>query len=726
PALIARGVFARWSITLPEHFRSVSVRGNLSETHSPESPLWFVGQAVFRLQGKNPSRHPGIWSFGAILALLVWGAAYRRGRRAGSGGDRGLSVGALLLSSLIVGWFAFSVSLTPSIGATAAQAGRTLELTRPVLGLEDVPAVRMLILSDAAARSGILLRAGLGLFLAGLCWWRGRRRYPMAAGGLSLALILWGLSGWTAGLPWIAAIIAAAVMIGVLYGGIRLATALGVRQRPPSEDDSDAGSFIERIPEPTAGTDRPEPTAGFARPAGLLGAGLLAGLLLWAVGVARGAEASTALPSVELRIEAPLPLPNEPGTARATLIFEVSMNRGETRLLLPAPHVLAEFRGDLRRLTLKPSPEGIQLEALRAGIHRVEMEYLVPVREKDGAGMAEFWLPPNLKHRVRFHLPSSDWIVEAPQAIVTESRETGEGIEADLLFGDTRNPVIVWRPRARMARREEAVFFADISSLVLFQPGLVQITHAIRPRIAQGEIQQFSIDIGPEVSVTAVEGPELGAWRFDPEARRLEIVLRRPVSGETALFVTAQIPRERLPFEAAFHQPIVLGAAQSRGTIALATAESVLLRVMETDRMTAIHLGDFPAADFASQLKAAGAVEFRQAYQYQQNPASTRVAAERVLPEIRVVEDSSLDISDERMLFTSRLKLSIAKAGIFSLRIDLPDQFDIDSLTGEGISHWDELREDRPAVLVHFARQALGERQVNIAISRFERRTDAP
>ncbi|HEY8241454.1 MAG TPA: hypothetical protein VIH35_08405, partial [Kiritimatiellia bacterium] len=77
------------------------------------------------------------------------------------------------------------------------------------------------------------------------------------------------------------------------------------------------------------------------------------------------------------------------------------------------------------------------------------------------------------------------------------------------------------------------------------------------------------------------------------------------------------------------------------------------------------------------------------------------------------------------------------KAPIFSLRLLIPDDYDVESLTGKEVSHWDEFRDGLPRsergghfVEIHFNRQVLGERELNVVLARsgkgVEGRIDVP
>jgi hypothetical protein len=262
-----------------------------------------------------------------------------------------------------------------------------------------------------------------------------------------------------------------------------------------------------------------------------------------------------------------------------------------------------------------------------------------------------------------------------------------------------------------------------LQTYAVVSPGLISLAHVARYQIAQGEVQALRYRIPEGNSVTAVEAPGLVTWRFDAETRMVEALLDKPVSGDLVVTLVTQMAREGLPYDVVVMAPAVEGCARQRGSVGLAAGNGVQLRVDETSLkgVNRMNISDFSKDSsplMQRRVMETGLPEIKLAYRYHELPMSVPVHAEQVLPEVRVSEDASLDISDERLVLTSRLAVTINRAGVFDLRLDLPDRFDIETLTGDDVSHWDEVKEGKRGVLVHFKKQALGVRNINLVLSR--------
>ncbi|MDH3346277.1 MAG: hypothetical protein OEL75_03745, partial [Kiritimatiellaceae bacterium] len=123
-------------------------------------------------------------------------------------------------------------------------------------------------------------------------------------------------------------------------------------------------------------------------------------------------------------------------------------------------------------------------------------------------------------------------------------------------------------------------------------------------------------------------------------------------------------------------------------------------------------------ADASGLLEGSGDATIKRAFRYNRMPFSATVTADQVLSELRLTEETTLDLAIEQTRLTSRLNITVNKAGIFALRISIPDGFDVDSLSGEGISHWDEMGTDKKEVVVNFTRQITGTILLNLGLSR--------
>ncbi|MCX6995646.1 MAG: hypothetical protein NTV49_00825, partial [Kiritimatiellaeota bacterium] len=536
---------------------------------------------------------------------------------------------------------------------------------------------------------------------------RGGQWQPGRA-ALGLTMLTWGLAAAQRVQPWLCwtllllvpALATVALARWAAQWGRRLAT------RDAAELERLTAPPPDSLPEPPA-----TPASGFVR-SGLLPA--LAALTLAASLLGAGAKtvappdnkpavpaaaADLMMKNVTLTVEGPSLEKLAERMARVTAVLEFHADQPGKLMALPPPHVLTSFKLDSRDLKLASAPGGYTVDIAASGDYRVELHFLAPVRESNGVWRLELPLLPHIRNTAKLTIPAGELDVQSESAVQLKASEQ-------------KGP---WRPRERKTGLEKAVVFTEFNTLATFETGVINLQPAVRYQIAQGELQSLTLRIPPEMSVTAVGAPGLSTWRYDPDKHLLEALLERPVSADFTLRVVTQVPQENLPYDVTLAVPVVENCSRQRGAVALAASEAVQLHV---DEKASTGLAVMSVGDFAGPGGMVRVAALKRAFRYHQPPATLKAHAERVLPEVRVAEEARVDVSDERAVLSSKLEVTVAKSGIFDLRLALPAGYDIESLTGPDVSHWDELKDGARAVMVHFNKQVLGAQTLNVICAR--------
>ncbi len=735
PVSVAQSVFARWTLTGPAKLALVPGEGNMMPPPMPESGLRALLEAA-------SSVVTGLWEeagplviMSVILAALLAGLAFQCGR------GRLVSFGSVLLIMLalvaaLVSWRVFDMDDVAD-GYRYAGHGRSLSagdlsFTKAVTMSDRELSVGVRVVPVWMGGAGGMARlavgglAGLTVALIGLRS-RRRRALKLAAG---LTLLVWSIAGVPRAIPVLAALIVTGLAVALIVGAWRRAYRAGLARRPaPKPQAVEPSPFVEPPPADSA------PTQGSTWIGCILMlAGLSAVAAFGAEAVAaKGNVVSPAAPGlvmkdVLLKVEAPDPARERDGIAKVEQTFTFETREPVSLRVFPPNYVLIESNLKPGQGTITGDKNGYTLALTKGGSYSLTFKGYAPVIGTAGTWTLPVDLPLHLKNRVEVSIPATGWDVTSPDAAFLQVTEKDKRCQGVLSLVSGRGTTICWQPRERKTRLEQAVFYCDLQSYAVVAPGLVSVTHLARYQIAQGELQTLKFKIPDGMSVTAVTAAGLGTWRFDPETRMLDAIMDKPVSGDLTLVLVTQKPCEGLPYDAVLTMPSVEGAVRQRGSLALAAGNAVQVQTEEPKGMSAMNPGDFAVDAVQAALNSARYAEppeIKRAFRYHELPAAVTLHAQSVLPELRVSEQASLDISEERLVLSSRLEVTITRAGIFDLRLDLPEAFDIESLTGDEISHWDEVREGGHGVIVHFQKQALGTRTINLVLGRMEKGVEA-
>jgi hypothetical protein len=758
PAVLKTPVpFTRWTVQLPAKLAAAGYSGNVVGDHSPGmNGLGTVLLTVARV-AQTLAQEAAAWCILAVIALAaVCLAAWLTGRRRATLWALIIGVIVLILPMLFSPAFLSILAALKNAFNAASRNLQQLSFTRSV-SLPDDPSLFLvlnLVPSWVGSAGSLWLFLIAGLLGCGATIRSLRREHSSAMGlALGLTLLTVALAQLTLGRAALALGLLVALPIVVAGIPLKLAVQAGRKRKqarawadgadlPPfqsapagSPAPAESSAMPPRSVAPTA--PAPEvPPPSEAEPNGYIRLPLLAAIGITALGLSMpavfsapsGASSSwrpmaaegLAIQMIDAVITGPGAGRDAERSAQVIMTLDLEATQPATSLVLSSACVLTEFKTDApRRVSLLSAPAGYALNISRAGDYRATLAFQAPVREIDGQWVTSFDLPAHLKNQVVLKLPESGLEIRSDEAVYLKTVESSNRTEAVAMFDSAGHVRFAWRPKMRKTELEKRVFFCEVNSLATFDPGVVNGLHQVRYQIAQGEIKTLTFSIPEQMNVTSVSAPGLSAWRFDPAARSLEAILQKPASGSLVLTLVTQTPREGLPYAAVIGAPQVKEAARQRGALALAAPETVQIVVEPREGLNAMNISDFAPDLVAAQGAAAPVI--RRAFRYQQLPVQAKVRAEQVLPEIRVEEKGSLSVADERIVLSTQMKVAVAKAGIFSLRLTIPEGFDVESLSGQDVSHWDEVKDKERGVIVHFSKPAIGTRDLNLVLARMEK-----
>ncbi|MDD5676979.1 MAG: hypothetical protein PHW60_03180 [Kiritimatiellae bacterium] len=740
--------FTQWTVQLPATLAMIGSSGNVASDHGTRmnglgTVLLIVARVVQTLVQEATA-----WCFlGAIALAAVCLVAWLTGRRRPTLGTL-IAGGIVLILAILLSPASFHIlSALKQAFTSASHNLQQLSFTRSV-SLPDDPSL-FLVLNLVPNWVGSA--GSLWLFLiAGLLGVGTMIRFHLNAIGLAVGLTLLtvALAQLTLGRDVLA--LGILVMLPVVVAGILLKFAVQAghqrKQARAWADGADLPPFQPTAAETSAPAASPavtpraviKPTVlpSEAGPTGYIRLPLLIAIELMALGLSTLAVFSIpseaplswrtmtaeglTIQTIDATITGPATGRDAEKSAQVVMRLDFEATQPTTSLVLSAACVLTEFKTDApRRVSLLSTPAGYALNISRDGEYQATLTFQVLVRETNGQWVTSFDLPAHLKNHVVLKLPESGLDIQSDEAVYIKTIESSNQTDAVAMFESVGHVRFTWRPKMRKTELEKTVFFCEVNSLMTFDPGVINGLHLVRYQIAQGEIRTLALSIPEQMNVTSVSAPGLSTWRFDPATRNLEAILQKPASGSLILTLVTQTPREGLPYAAVIGAPQVKEAVRQRGALALAAPETVQIVVEPKEGLNAMNISDF--APELAVAKDAAAPAIRRAFRYQQLPVMAKVQAEQVLPEIRVEEKGSLSVADERIVLSTQLKVTVAKAGIFSLRLTIPDGFDVESLGGQDVSHWDEVKDKERGVIVHFTKPVTGSRDLNLVLSRMEK-----
>lgn len=244
---------------------------------------------------------------------------------------------------------------------------------------------------------------------------------------------------------------------------------------------------------------------------------------------------------------------------------------------------------------------------------------------------------------------------------------------------------------------------ADVVTHAAIRSGVVDVTTLIRYSVLQGVVRQARIRIPESLHVVDIAG-DAGDWRFDPATRILSVAVKGAASDAFSLTVRCNAVAKNFPYESKLAVPEALDVTRQNGRLGIAAAESVLLTVVDHAGCSVMRSEDFGDVVPPWQAGADLRVEpVRRAFRYDDaGKAAVTLAADLVKPELRSTLALSMSVGDERDTVSAHLGLSVAKAGVFSVNLEMPKDYVIETITGDRVVGWDDRRKSDGGVEVMF------------------------
>jgi hypothetical protein len=371
------------------------------------------------------------------------------------------------------------------------------------------------------------------------------------------------------------------------------------------------------------------------------------------------------------------------------------------------------------------------LLALESGAFDIELQYQVPVAKKDAE--TGFVLPVQfgLVNELTLTLSNLDVDVLSPQAVSIERKAVGKDTVAKLVLTPVNDVWIAWKPRSRDVAREKPVFYAELTQLYAPTAGVIEGLHHVSIRPAQGELGELIFNVPKGTTITDVIDPATLApakgkapvssvqqWRFDPDAGKLRVNLAPPQSRQFSLLVRSQIATGPLPLTQVVGLISVEGAAGQIGVLGVATGNEVQLDTVTAETLSPINLEDFPANAAPVLAAQIPGLAVRRAFRYADAKATASVKASAVEPDVRVESQDTLSLGEDRTLLAVNATVDITRAGIFRLSFALPAGMDVESIAGEAMSHWTELKTDAARIItMHLRGRTEGQQKFTITLA---------
>jgi hypothetical protein len=218
---------------------------------------------------------------------------------------------------------------------------------------------------------------------------------------------------------------------------------------------------------------------------------------------------------------------------------------------------------------------------------------------------------------------------------------------------------------------------------------VVNVRATLDYQITQGELRQARVSLPAGQKLLRVEGKEIRTWEIQNENGRqiLVVDLLKGISPSWRLAIETEKVLDALPANVAVETPHALEVKRENGLVALRGAEELALAVASASGLERVDAEEF------GRLVGDKADNLNSVFRFANPEFALRVRAEAVQPEIEAVVRNNFHVGTEQVGLTAVIDYTIKRAGVFTLKVALPEGYRVERVNGNNIQQQAERTE---------------------------------
>jgi type II secretory pathway pseudopilin PulG len=373
--------------------------------------------------------------------------------------------------------------------------------------------------------------------------------------------------------------------------------------------------------------------------------------------------------------------------AQLDATLQISAGEPGRKLLLFADDVA------VKSFSAKPSEvriarEGNSVAVLLPGrgMATLQLKLLVKLSGDVTRRQLVFGIPAALSSSCSLLIDEPEADVDFPTAVSFKRSIGRQQTRVEAVIGPAERVEMRWTPRVKRAAEIAANVTCHNAALVTFARGMLNARAILDYQVTQGEMRQARVKLPSSHRLLRVEGESIRTWETKTENGEsiLVVDLLRGVTPSYRLIVESQAPLAPLPSSVAVETPHAVDVKRETGLVAVSGEEELDLAV---DRAHELYRVDALEFTRVAALKNEAALN---AFRFLKPDFGLQVRVAATEPKIEATARNRIRISGDQINLSAAIDYIIKRAGVFSLKVALPDGYRLDEVTGTNILQWAE------------------------------------
>ncbi len=388
------------------------------------------------------------------------------------------------------------------------------------------------------------------------------------------------------------------------------------------------------------------------------------------------------------------PVNDRVASVDATLQFSAA-SPGQIVPLFGEDVAVQQFSAKTGRAELVRDGGNIAVRFDSRGDVTLQIKMLVKIAGDVTKRRLAFAIPPALSSRVALALDESEADVDFPTAISFRRILDKDKTRVEAVIGSADQVELLWTPRVKRAAEVAATVFCQNAALVTFGGGVVNVRATMDYQITQGELRQARVRLPAGQKLLRVEGREIRTWEIKSENGRqiLVVDLLKGIPLNWRLTIETEKVLNALPADVAVETPHALDVKRENGLVALRGAEELALSVESASGLERVDAEEY------GRMVAEKTGNLSSVFRFSNPEFALRVHAGSIQPEIEAVARNNFRVSAEQVSLSAVIDYTIKRAGVFTLKIVLPEGYRVEHVSGNNILQQAERNDGNARVL---------------------------
>jgi prepilin-type processing-associated H-X9-DG protein len=364
----------------------------------------------------------------------------------------------------------------------------------------------------------------------------------------------------------------------------------------------------------------------------------------------------------------------------ATLQFS-ALTPGQVVPLFGDDVAVQQFSVKNGRAELVRDGDSIAVRFGTKGSATLQVRMLVKISGDVTKRRLAFGIPPALSSQVALMLDESGADVDFPAAISFRRILDADKTRVEAVMGSTDRIELLWTPRVKSAAEVAATVFCQNAALATFGGGVLNVRATLDYQVTQGELRQARIQLPAGQKLLRVEGKEIRTWEIKNEkgGQILVVDLLKGMPQDWRLTLETEKIMDAPPANVAVETPHALEVKRESGLVALRGAEELALSVASLSGLERVDAEEF------GRMVTDAPTNLTSVFRFANPGFSLCIRAEAVQPEIEAVVRNNFRVGAEQVSLAAVVDYTIKRAGVFTLRVALPDGYRVERVSGNNI-----------------------------------------